>query len=244
MAKERLISTKFWHDGWVRKINPLDRYLFIFLLTNEYTNLSGIYEMPTGTIAFHTGLDERDLKESMLPKLEPKVYYFNEYVILVNFPKHQRLNNQSIVEGILRELSLVPPEVLKYALDKGYFLVGRDDVPVIPPSRHIPNLTKLNQTKPIASDLSLAWSLEEKLEEMESKPNSYLDVIATFIREKPVKVENSRQLSGVIARYCRVAKKLAGAYTNEQIFKAAEKIRKSMPDVDWTLETIYKQLTK
>ena len=86
---------------------------------------------------------------------------------------------------------------------------------------------------------------------MESKPNSYLDVIATFIREKPVKVENSAQLSNVITRYCRVAKKLAGAYTNEQIFKTVEDIKKDNlkrkqkgDEIDYTLETIYKYLTK
>lgn len=95
------------------------------------------------------------------------------------------------------------------------------------------------------------FNLEEKLQKMEAKPNSYLDVIASFIREKPVRVENSKQLSAVISRYARIAQKLSGAYTNEEIFAAAEKIRKENKrredkgdGVDWTLETIFKTLTK
>ena len=87
---------------------------------------------------------------------------------------------------------------------------------------------------------------------MEKKPNSHLDIIASFIREKGVKIENSKQLSTVITRYCKVAQQLAGAYTNEQIFGAVKKIKsdnawrlkKGQQEVDYTLETILKQLTK
>lgn len=106
-----------------------------------------------------------------------------------------------------------------------------------------------NKDKDIAAVAAKEWILEEKLKEMESQENTYLDIIATFIREKPVKIENSKQLSAVISRYCRVGKALSGAYTNRQIFDAAEKIRKENKkrpgnEVDWTLETIYKTLTK
>jgi hypothetical protein len=95
------------------------------------------------------------------------------------------------------------------------------------------------------------FNIEEKLQKMEKIPNSYLDIIASFIREKPVRVENSKQLSAVISRFARVSQKLSGAYTNEQIFGAAEKIKKDNKrrenrgdDIDWTLETVFKTLTK
>jgi hypothetical protein len=96
------------------------------------------------------------------------------------------------------------------------------------------------------------WKLEEKLEQMESKPNSQLDVIATFIREKPVKIENGAQLTAVIKRYAKVAKQIAGVYSPQAIFKAFEELKKSneiarrqgREELDYTLETIFKKLTK
>lgn len=96
------------------------------------------------------------------------------------------------------------------------------------------------------------FDLEEKLKKMESKENSHTDIIATFIREKKLKIENGKALSAVIARYARVAMTLSGAYTNQQIFQAIKKIksdneyrsRKNGDVVDWTLETVMKQLTK
>lgn len=94
--------------------------------------------------------------------------------------------------------------------------------------------------------------LEEKLEQMEKNPNSHLDVIASFIREKELKIENGKQLSAVIKRYARAAKEIAGAYSTEQIYAAVDKIKKDNDRrkrqngdvVDWTLETVLKMLTK
>lgn len=107
------------------------------------------------------------------------------------------------------------------------------------------------ETKETLAAKAASWVLEEKLQEMEEVQNSYKDIIATFIREKPVKVENAKQLSNIIGRYCRIAQKLSGAYTNKQIFEVAERIKKDNEkrqrqgdEIDWTLETIYKYLTK
>ena len=112
---------------------------------------------------------------------------------------------------------------------------------------------KKEKTKERIAETSSAFPfiLEEKLKDMEKVENSYLDIIASFIREKPVLVENSKQLSAIITRYCRVAQKIAGAYTNKQIFEAIERIKQDDKEMskhgnglDWTVETIYKKLTK
>jgi len=114
------------------------------------------------------------------------------------------------------------------------------------------NKNEKKDKKYIAETSSAVWNLEDKLLGMEKIPNSYLDIIATFIREKPVRVENAAQLSNIISRYCRVAKKMSGAYTNKQIFEAAEKVKRDndirrkrgQEQIDYSLETFYKQLTK
>ena len=93
-------------------------------------------------------------------------------------------------------------------------------------------------------------SLELVLDEMEKTP--HLDLIATYIREKPVTVENSQQLNLIISRFCKVASDMVGAYTNEQVFKAIDKIkkdnvwrkRKGEEEIDWTMETLLKTLVK
>lgn len=65
MSKNRFINTKFWSDNFIIELNPLDRYLFLYFLTNEHTNIAGIYELPLRTISFETGI-EKDMLEKMI----------------------------------------------------------------------------------------------------------------------------------------------------------------------------------
>lgn len=111
MSVSRMINSKFWSDSFVvDKLNPLDRYLFLYFLTNEKTNLAGVYEIPLRTIANETGLDKEEIVR-MLERLKGKVEYKDGWVCLVNFVKHQNLNNKSIVKGIENEMKEVPESI-------------------------------------------------------------------------------------------------------------------------------------
>jgi phage replication O-like protein O len=87
------------------------------------------------------------------------------------------------------------------------------------------------------------FSIQAELSKMESVENSYQDIVATFIREKKLPVENEKQLRAIQYRHTQDAKRLEGAYTNQQILKAIDEVKK-MKDVDWTLGTVLKVLTK
>ncbi len=84
----RSVDTRFWSDGWTREINPLDRYLFLYLLTNERTSWCGVYELPLDIMAFEAGIDKEELKSSMLPRLAPKVLYVDGWVCIPNWTKY------------------------------------------------------------------------------------------------------------------------------------------------------------
>src|ERR1035437_4800923 len=102
MAKIRYIHTKFWSDNFVREhLNPLDRYLFLYFLTNEKTNICGIYELPLSTMASETGLD-KEMLEKMLKRLEGKVDYHDGWVIIRNFIKHQKTGSKDFDLGVKR----------------------------------------------------------------------------------------------------------------------------------------------
>lgn len=138
MAKQRVINTKFWSDGFIRtKLNPLDRYMFLYFLTNERTNICGAYELPMEIVASEAGLD-KEMIEKMIPRFEGKIYYVDNWVIMPNFIKHQTLN-PSVKQGIAREYELLPINV-QDRLYTDWVQLG------------LLNLTKLNLTKPNLSD--------------------------------------------------------------------------------------------
>jgi len=110
MAKQRYINTKFWSDNFITSLNPLDRYLFLYFLTNEHTNICGIYEVPLKVMAYETGL-ESDALLMMIKRLKGRVYYIDGWVYLKNFEKHQAVND-SIKKGIEIAKKEVPEQIM------------------------------------------------------------------------------------------------------------------------------------
>lgn len=111
MAKQRMIDPKLWSDQWIRKLNPLDRYLFIYLLTNERSSWCGVYELDLGVMAFECGIDEHDLEKSMLPRLSPKVLYVDGWVCFKNWEKYHDNGSDQTRKGIENAWEAVPEKI-------------------------------------------------------------------------------------------------------------------------------------
>lgn len=107
----RSVDTRFWADGWVRKLNALDRYLFLYLLTNDKTNWCGIYELDIAMMAFESGIDERDLERSFLPRLAPKVIYVDGWVYIPNYSKYHLNGTEATKKGYQKAFEAVPEKI-------------------------------------------------------------------------------------------------------------------------------------
>lgn len=152
MSKNRMVSTKFWSDNWiVDDLNPLDRYLYLYLLTNEHCSLCGIYEISLKTVSFETGIEKEEVSR-MLSRLAPKVHYVNGWIFLTNYLKHAS-SNPNMLKGAARELSDVPENVLqsfqqvtdlKTLYLKAFETLPKDSEGI----STLLNLTLLNLTKP------------------------------------------------------------------------------------------------
>lgn len=236
-----MVNTKFWSDNFIREsLNPLDRYLFLYFLTNEKTNISGIYELPLSIISSETGI-ERAMLTKMMKRLKEKVYYYKGWVILKNFIKYQNTKSEDVKEGIDNALKEVPEEIklkidsLRWSID-GLGMVGRqpEELNLTKPE---PNLTKLKEDVAVATP----YSFKDYLEEMQKDEDRHIQVAALYWKIKGWRFENIKQAQAAIKRELRPAKALAG-YTDQEIIKTAEYIDslKDMPK--WTLETIFKYI--
>lgn len=93
MSKLRSVSTGFWSDPFVEELSPNDKLLFLYLITNDKTNMLGIYESSVRKISFETGLSQEDIKNGLKGfERVHKVRYVNNYIILINYMKHQNFN--------------------------------------------------------------------------------------------------------------------------------------------------------
>ena len=93
MSKNRMINTKFWSDTFIENCDPIEKLLFLYLLTNTETNMLGIYEIAIRRIAFDTGID-KDMILKIFGRFENagKALYIDGYVVIQNFMKHQKYN--------------------------------------------------------------------------------------------------------------------------------------------------------
>lgn len=123
MAKTRMVNTRFWNDSFVVELNPLDRYLFLYLLTNEHTNIAGLYELPLKRMANETGIDVEMLPK-MIQRLKGKIYYSDGWVGIKNFQKHQSTTSEKVQRGIEIEMDKIPTKIR----DKMEKLYGIDRV--------------------------------------------------------------------------------------------------------------------
>lgn len=100
MAKQRYINTRFWDDNYIASLDPIEKLLFIYFLTNPLTEISGAYEIPLKRVALDTGID-RDMVQKILNRFadEDKIIYREGWILVTNFIKHQSVNPK-IATGI------------------------------------------------------------------------------------------------------------------------------------------------
>lgn len=136
-----MINTKFWDDDYTSNLDPIEKLMFLYLLTNTSTNISGIYEIPLKKIAMETGIDkEMVIKVIDRFSKDQKVFYQNGWICMKNFVKNQNQRSPKVITGIKNELNAVPKDILDVFVGFGY---GIDTLSHLIQS----NLTKSNLTK-------------------------------------------------------------------------------------------------
>ena len=114
-----MINTRLWNDTWVSNLDPIEKLLFVYCLTNEHTNISGIYELPLKVAAIETGIDQT-MFDKIIPRLKPKIFFFKGWVIIPNFPKYQSSDNPKVQVGVKNALTAVPSHIKEKAIAYGY----------------------------------------------------------------------------------------------------------------------------
>lgn len=108
MSKLRSVNTKFWDDTFIVDLDPKEKLLFLYLITNSLTNLLGIYEISIRKISFDTGLTP-EMVQKGLERFETvkKAYFIENYIILPNWLKNQNLNS-NMRKSVEKEFDELP----------------------------------------------------------------------------------------------------------------------------------------
>ena len=112
MSSQRPIKDEMWSDSWFYELDPSEKLLWVFLLTNERQNVAGIYQANMSWICSNTGFDKQ-VVEMILRRFEEsgKIARKNDWIVLLNHYKHQSLSPK-IEEGMARILNELPDDIL------------------------------------------------------------------------------------------------------------------------------------
>jgi len=190
MSKQRMVNTRFWDDNYTSNLDPIEKLLFLYFITNTSTNICGVYEIPLKKVAVETGID----KEMVLKIIErftkdSKIFYVDGWIGIKNFVKHQNQGSPKVRQGIKIEIMAIPKDILDKMIRYGYGMDTLSYSNSNSNSNSNPNLT--NTTSAIAdTSFEEFWKqypkkeLKKKSKEIwESKKlSSKLVVILEFIK--------------------------------------------------------------
>lgn len=103
--KQRVVNTRFWIDDYISNLDPSEKLMFLYFLTNPHTDICGIYEVPLKHVYLETGL-EKEVVLKILQRFDRdgKIFYENGWVAVKNFAKHQQKNPKILIgieDGLL-----------------------------------------------------------------------------------------------------------------------------------------------
>lgn len=111
MSKQRIIKDEIWDDEWFYDLDPSEKLVWVFLLTNPRCNIAGIYQINFRWASNLCGLDQQAFANIVYRfLLDKRVETKEDWLIIRNHYRHQS-NNPKVEQGICRILNEIPPEV-------------------------------------------------------------------------------------------------------------------------------------
>lgn len=110
-SKKRYIRDEMWSDNWFYSLDTASKLTWVYLLTNVRCNVAGVYKLNRSLASKEIGVGNKQLEGSLMAfQKAKKVLLIDDWVVIVNFTKHQVLN-PSVKQGISRILKDVPQAV-------------------------------------------------------------------------------------------------------------------------------------
>jgi hypothetical protein len=92
MANFKQIQVRIWQDNWFLSLTPEEKLFWIYIITNEHSHISGLYELAKPLISPCTGIKDW---EKILAKFEKdgKIRTYKDWIYIINKRKHQPISN-------------------------------------------------------------------------------------------------------------------------------------------------------
>ncbi len=213
MAKPKLrsVDTHFWDDTFIVDLDPIEKLLFLYLLTNRASTLAGCFELSLRQIAFDVGI-EREMVVKILGRFEGagKIIFKDGWIILLNFLRHQNFNpNMGIAAA--RELNAMPVWVRRLLVNHIEAFPNHSEwLKNVTITEPLPNdsqtiakqYVEYEREDEVEVEREKKKNLQKKENSQEKEINTWLDAIAPIVGAK------SRKTMPTLQRWSDTVEKL------------------------------------
>lgn len=211
---QRIINDSFWTDPYIEDLDPSEKLLYLYLLTNPLCNIAGAYEIKMKRIAYETGFD-KEMVDKVLNRFakDGKIVRWNEWIFIVNFIKNQS-NNPSVLKWAQRIVDCLPIELLTACtqpVDRlSYFTLL---------NLTLPNLTLLNSTEDFKNDFSeIDFSLIQNPEETPESETSEIQESSNLEIVKVPPAQNVHSTIQFVKNSVQKFKMIYSSHPEEMIY--------------------------
>lgn len=107
--KTRILHTRIYTDDFFAELNPVEKLIFIYLLTNENVNIIHLYELPDRKILYDLGISQTQLTAAK-DKFQAtgKIYFYKSFIYLANAAKYEQYTgerNETAKEVLFTQLN-------------------------------------------------------------------------------------------------------------------------------------------
>lgn len=116
----RIVHTKIWSDGFFVDLNPTEKLLFLYFLTNPKVNIIHCYELSLRETTFDTSLDRTTIEKSKVKFTEGgKILFRADYVYLINAQKYESYDGPKNEKAKARLINQLPNDIKEWYLRRG-----------------------------------------------------------------------------------------------------------------------------
>lgn len=113
--KTRTVHTRFWQDEFINTLTAKEKLLFIYLITNDRTSLTGMYELPDKYIRADIDMTQKELDVAKGKLSENnKILFHSSWIKIINHDKFNSYTGEKIDVAKEKEMALLPKELIEY----------------------------------------------------------------------------------------------------------------------------------
>lgn len=135
MDRYTQVYTRLWKDDAVLKLDHLSKLVYMYLLTNQDTNICGYYKLTMLSITTELNLNDEEVRQVLSGLVDAKLIKYDakeSLVLIPNYLKYNQIGGEKQFKYIANELRLIKETPLHFDFFRALALYAKKCIDFLP----------------------------------------------------------------------------------------------------------------